>query len=84
MNMKSPNLLQMEAAWRAYVNADPDLRRHEHRKRAIENRRTRRAHAEQIRAEAKREIVRTLTEAAIRAAICFVSVVVFVVMLFCG
>lgn len=84
MNMKSPNLLQMEAAWQAYVNTDPELYRLEHRKQVIEHRRIRKAHAKQVRVEAGREIVRCLAETSIRAAICTVGVVVFMVMLFCG
>lgn len=84
MNMRSPNLAQMEAAWQAYIAADPELRCHECRKRAIAHRRMRQEHAKQVREQAGREIVSTLTEFAIRFTICAVGVALFVIMLFCG
>lgn len=39
MNMKSENLIHQDALWRAYVNADPDLRRLEQKKKDIEYKR---------------------------------------------
>lgn len=64
MNTRSANLAQMEALWREYVNADPDLRRLEHRKRVIAHRRIWVAHAKKVRREAGRAILQTLGETA--------------------
>ena len=69
MNMKSENLIHQDALWRAYVNADPDLRRLEQRKRAIAHRRMVREKARREREEAKRAIICTLIELAKRAAV---------------
>lgn len=81
MNTRSANLAQMDAQWRAYVNADPDLHRLEQRKRAIAHRQIRREHAKRVRREAGREIISTLTEAAIRFTICTVGAFLFLLLL---
>ena len=53
--MKSDNLVQLDRQWKEYVNADPDLRRMEDRKRrAAYDRLVVKAHVRQQRAERRR------------------------------
>ena len=54
MSMKSANLVHLDALWREYVNADPDLRRMEQEKRDIAHRRAWEADARRKRAERSR------------------------------
>ncbi len=77
MTTKCAELARLDALWRAYVEADPDLRRMEHRKQAIAHRRIRQAHAKRARAEAGRAIVHSLVDFALKVAICTATVVVF-------
>lgn len=78
--MKSANLVHMDALWRAYVNADPDLHRLEHRKQVIAHRRARKAHAKRVREEAGRAIIHELATMAGRVAICGLFMFVFILM----
>lgn len=81
MNMRSANLTRMDAQWRAYVNADPDLHRLEHRKQAIAHRRIWVAHAKRVRREAGRAILHDLREMAGRVVFAIVFAVLFLLLL---
>ena len=80
MSTKSAEMASMDALWRAYVNADPDLHRMEHRKQTIAHRRIWVAHAKKVRREAGRAILHDLAEMAGRVVVGFVFVVILFLM----
>ena len=81
MNTKGPNQAHLDALWKAYIDADPDMRRMERRKQTIERRRNRKALAMRAREEAALAIIHDIVNTLYRALLCVVVTAVFMLLL---
>ena len=81
--MKSDNLVQLDNQWKEYVNADPDLRRMEARKRRLAHKHTARAHAQQQRAERRRAWRQAVADLLTIAMVTFLTVWTLSLLLVC-